>query len=226
MDAASQRERFLRGEGDAWFRRNRENLAVSEQENCPVLEMVSRISPYPSHVLEVGCANGWRLNQIMAAGAQECVGIDPSRAAIEEGKSAFPALQLHIGSAERLPQRSAGFDLIIFGFCLYLCDPIDHFQIVFEADKALANGGHLIVYDFDPPVPYRNAYSHADQIFSYKMDYARLFLVHPHYSLRGRHVFGHGGGGEVRPDNRVAVTWLAKNIRLAWPSNPWRDEVL
>lgn len=226
MTASSQKERFSAGEGDAWFRRNRESLQGPYQDNCPVLEMVSRINPYPSHVLEVGCANGWRLNRIMASGARESVGVDPSVAAINEGRRLFPALQLQIGTADRLPRHSQGFDLIIFGFCLYLCDPADHFHIIAEADQALADGGHLIIYDFDATVPYRNVYSHAEGLFSYKMDYTRLFLAHPHYSLRDRHIFAHGGEEDVLPDNRLAVSWLVRNIRLAWPPNPWRDEAL
>jgi ubiquinone/menaquinone biosynthesis C-methylase UbiE len=160
----------------------------------------------------------------MASGARECVGIDPSRAAIEDGKRSFPTLQLEIGTAERLPHHIQGFDLIIFGFCLYLCDPADHFRIVAEADRALVDGGHLVVYDFDPPAPYRNAYSHADGIYSYKMDYARLFLAHPHYSLRERLTFAHGGEHKILPDNRLAISWLVKNTRSAWPPNPWGDE--
>jgi len=224
MDAPSQKERFVAGEGDAWFRRNRKTLAGPHQDTCPVLELVSRINPCPSRVLEIGCANGWRLNRIMAFGARECAGVDPSKTAIDEGRRLFPALQLQIGTADRVPRHSRGFDLIIFGFCLYLCDPADHFQIVAEADQALADGGHLIVYDFDATVPYRNAYSHADGLYSYKMDYARLFLAHPHYSLRHRHTFAHVGEQDDLPDNRLVVSLLLKNTRLAWPPDPSRDE--
>jgi SAM-dependent methyltransferase len=214
-----QKERFAAGEGDAWFQRNRKSLS-SDQDKCPVLDMVLRINPYPSRVLEVGCANGWRLNKIMMCGARECVGIDPSQAAIDDGRRVFPALQLHIGTADRLPPDARGFNLIIFGFCLYLCDPADHFRIVAEADGALADGGHLVIYDFDPPTPYRNEYSHADGVYSYKMDYARLFLGHPHYFMRGRVTLAHGGAQQLLPDDRLAVSWLTKDMRAAWPSNP------
>lgn len=224
MSSSSQKEKFSITEGDAWFRRNRTIIADSTQKKCPVVELVSRIKPRPARVLEIGCSNGWRLNEILAAGVQECVGIDPSKTAIEDGKRSYPAITLELGTAERLPRHPQGFDLIIFGFCLYLCDPVDHFRIVAEADQALVDGGHLIIYDFDAPVPYRNAYSHAEGIYSYKMDYSRLFLAHPHYSLREQSVFAHGGEQQVLPNNRVAVKWLVKNTQLAWPLNPWRDE--
>jgi SAM-dependent methyltransferase len=221
MSAGLQRERFLAAEGDAWFRRNRQALSLPDRD-CPVLRMVAKIDPCPSRVLEIGCANGWRLNKILNCGAHECVGIDPSRAAIEDGGCAFPSLQLHVGTAERFPSDIGNFDLVIFGFCLYLCDPGDHFQIIAQADKALADRGHLIIYDFDPTMSYRNEYSHAPAMFSYKMDYPGLFLAHPHYSLRERHTFSHQGGDPL-PDNRVAVSLLAKDTRLAWPPNPLRD---
>jgi SAM-dependent methyltransferase len=223
MRASSQKDRFLAGEGDAWFRRNREALSVADGDDCPVLQLTSKIDPYPSRVLEIGCANGWRLNKMLAAGAQECVGIDPSRAAIEEGKRVFPALQLHVGTAERLPLATENFDLVIFGFCLYLCDPCDHFRIVAEADGALADRSHLIIYDFDAATPYRNEYSHATGVYSHKMDYSRLLLSHPHYSLRERRTLIHREGGEALPDNRLAVSLLEKNAQLAWPLSPFRD---
>ena len=223
MSASSQKDRFLAGEGDAWFRRNREALSAADGDDCPVLQLASKIDPYPSRVLEIGCANGWRLNKMLAAGARECAGIDPSRAAIEEGRRVFPALQLQVGTAERLPPAVENFDVVVFGFCLYLCDPCDHFRIVAEADRALADNGHLIIYDFDAATPYRNEYSHAAGVYSYKMDYSRLFLSHPHYSLRERRTLIHRGGGGALPDNRLAISLLAKNTRLAWPADPLRD---
>lgn len=223
MSASSQKELFLAGEGDAWFRRNREALSAADGDDCPVLRLASKIDPFPSRVLEIGCANGWRLNKMLAAGTRECVGIDPSRAAIEEGRRVFPALQLHVGTAERLPLATENFDLVIFGFCLYLCDPCDHFRIVAEADGALADRSHLIIYDFDAATPYRNEYSHATGVYSYKMDYSRLFLSHPHYSLRERRTLSHRGGGGALPNNKLAVSLLVKNARLAWPPNPFRD---
>jgi SAM-dependent methyltransferase len=218
-----QKDRFLAGEGDAWFRRNRDAIAGLGRD-CPVLKLITNVDPYPARVLEIGCANGWRLNEILQAGAQECVGLDPSRAAIEHGRRAFPALRLEVGTADRLPRTVQNYDLIIFGFCLYLCDPADHFEIVAQADRALADGGHLIIYDFDAASPYRNEYAHAPGMFSYKTDYARFFMAHPHYRLRDRRSFAHSAGEPATADNRVAISLLAKDMRSAWPPNPWRND--
>ena len=223
-EAPRQRDAFLKGEGDAWYRRN---LAASERSDRsrsdPILQLVEKMEHCPTTVLEIGCSDGWRLNELMRAGARECFGIDPSQAAIEAGKRQYPDLRLEVGTADRLPQLPGKLELIIFGFCLYLCDPIDHFRIVAEADGLLRDRGSLIIYDFDPPFPYRNEYAHASGLYSYKLDFTRLFLAHPHYSLRERRSSLHGPARPMYPDNRVAVARLEKNIAIAWPSKPWRD---
>jgi SAM-dependent methyltransferase len=220
----SQKARFLEGEADAYFARNKSVLAKDEAiaAQDPVLPVLERIKPFPRRVLEIGCANGWRLNRMMALGATEGHGIDPSREAIEGGARTYPALRLAVGTADALPFQEGAFDLVVFGFCLYLCDPVDHFAIAAEVDRVLANEGHLVIYDFDPPTPYRNPYAHQPGLFSYKMDFSRLFLAHPHYQISEKRVEAHGGVGSLNPDNRVAVTRLTKSVTAAWPMNPWK----
>ncbi|MFZ0260417.1 MAG: hypothetical protein WAL36_10665 [Pseudolabrys sp.] len=39
-------------------------------------------------------------------------------------------------------------DLLIYGWCLYLCDREDLFKIVTEGDRILKDSGYLVVYDF------------------------------------------------------------------------------
>lgn len=221
-----QKQQFLAGEGDAYFARNQSVLTLADAiaNTDPVLPVLAGIKPFPKRVLEIGCANGWRLNQIRAFGAEHCQGIDPSHDAVECGKRAYSAIDLRVGTADLLPFPNASFDLLVFGFCLYLCDPDDHFRIVCEADRVLANEGHLVIFDFDPPAPYRNVYAHLQDVFSYKMDFSRLFLAHPHYLLREKRVGPHGCTGLVGPDDRVAVTWLAKTVASAWPISPWQHE--
>ena len=57
-------------------------------------------------VLEVGCANGWRLNSLKHTptwSKTSFVGIDPSKEAIESGSKEFPDIQLLQGVADALP---------------------------------------------------------------------------------------------------------------------------
>ena len=219
----SQKSEFLRTEGDAFFQRNQQSLLPDGQlaATDPLLALLSTWSPFPARVLEIGCANGWRLDRVRALGAVKLHGVDPGAGAVAAGRRAYPDLDLQVGTADQLPFPDASFDLVIFGFCLYLCDPSDYFRIVAEADRVLACSGQLCVLDFDPPFPYRNPYAHKPGLYSYKMDFGRLFLGHPHYQLREKRVCGHGGGTGMNPDDRIAVTWLTKNGPEAWPVSPW-----
>jgi SAM-dependent methyltransferase len=222
----NQKTKFLAGEGDAYFARNKSVLENGEDEVAvdPVLPILRGLHPFPERVLEIGCANGWRLNRMLKLGAKLCHGIDPSGDAIKAGMSAFPSLHLAVGSADTLPFADAAFDLVVFGFCLYLCDPTDHMRIVAEADRVLADQGHLVTFDFNPPAPYRNSYAHSPGLFSYKMDFSRLFLAHPHYQILEKKISAHNGIGKTSPDNRVAVSLLTKDLLSAWPVNPWDVE--
>jgi ubiquinone/menaquinone biosynthesis C-methylase UbiE len=218
----TQKDRFLSGEGDAYYARNAAALSAAEiaARHDPVLDLLRRMSSKPSRVLEVGCANGWRLTLLRQLGAVECCGVDPSSAAIEDGSIRDPELHLQVGTADRLPFPDRSFDMLIFGFCLYLCDPHDHFRIVAEADRVLMSPGSLIIFDFDPPLPYRNTYTHVKGVYSYKMDFADLFTSHPAYRTLAKFSEGHGGAAQT-PDNSVAATLIRKDSDSAWPNNPW-----
>jgi len=221
----TQRETFLAREGDEYYRRNRERLTdvASLAEYDLVLRGVKSIGLQPRAILEIGCSNGWRLEAFRREFAASCVGIDPSREAISEGRSLFPALQLSTGTADSLPFADAAFDLVILGFCLYLCDRRDLFRIAYEVDRVLADPGYLAILDFHPPFPYRNEYHHHPGIYTYKWDYAKIFLGNPAYSLIWMNVFGHRDPADIRdPDERVSVSILYKNVDLAYPKNPFR----
>lgn len=219
-----QKAEFLSGEGDAFFRRNRQALTQGEQmaQADPLLALLAGWPALPGRVLEIGCANGWRLHRLREIGATHLHGIDPGATAIAEGRAAYPDLNLNVGTADKLTYPDGSFDLVIFGFCLSWCDPADHFRIVAEADRVLCDQGQLCVLDFDPPFPYRNPYTHRAGLSSYKLDYSRLFLAHPHYHLREKRMTAHGGSTSNNPDDRIAVTWLTKDLQRAWPSNPWK----
>ena len=65
----------------------------------------------PHGVLEIGCSNGWRLEAIREKYGCDCLGIDPA-------DSQFP--YIFKGTADSLPYPDNQFDLVIYGFCLYL----------------------------------------------------------------------------------------------------------
>jgi ubiquinone/menaquinone biosynthesis C-methylase UbiE len=171
-------------------------------------------------ILEIGCSNGSRLELIKEKLIEaECFGIDPSVEAIEVGKK-NNSLNLQVGTADCLPFADDFFDIILFGFSLYLCDRNDLFKIAYEADRCLCDNGHLIIKDFQPPFPYMNRYKHFEGISSYKLDYSRMFSWNPVYTEIFNVVFTHQECIPVKiPDERVGVKILLKNSKYAYPNN-------
>ncbi|MCF8495327.1 MAG: class I SAM-dependent methyltransferase [Alphaproteobacteria bacterium] len=217
----SQKTIFLNGEGDGWNARNRivgDRLA-DKRKTDPVLQVLNETENPPARVLEIGAGNGWRLSILKERwpGA-EFFGLDPSAQAVAEAQQ---GLHLQQGTAEDLPFEDKSFDLVIFGFCLYLCDRADLFKIAAEADRILRENGQLLIYDFHADPAYRNPYTHAEGLYSYKMDYSTLFSWNPAYRLIEKHVILHPGCTDETPDNRVSVSVLHKDTALGWPDNPY-----
>jgi SAM-dependent methyltransferase len=204
----NQREVFLDREGDSYFERNVKKLdekhaeVLLHPERDPVLKELVRLRP--KRILEVGCANGWRLDAAYQLWGADCIGIDPSAAAVSDGIARFPHLNLAGGTADQLP--CVRVDCVVFGFCLYLCDTSDLFHIAAEADRILNRHGYLVIYDFYPPAPHSNPYAHRQGLFSRKMDYSKLWSWHPSYMQ-----FSHSLCGESPdPYDPEAVTVLRK----------------
>jgi len=216
-----QKDVFLSSEGDAWYRRNKSYFASLNESNDSVVDFMLQQKISVKSVLEVGCADGRRLNIINKLNGADCNGIDVSSEAIDDGTIKYPKIKLNVGSADNLAFADGSFDLIIFGFCLYLCDRDDLFKIAAEADRVLKNKGVIIIKDFHPPFPYKNNYSHCDNIYSYKMDYSRLFTWNPAYTLFATQILAHdGSSNRASIDERISLTLLAKDLSSAYPTAP------
>lgn len=213
-----QKDVFLADEADQWFERNK--LALSPDRSDNVVEAISAAGIRPRSVLEIGCANGWRLNRLHQLFGAACVGVDPSSKAITQGIETFPGLDLRVGSADELPGDAGEYDLVIFGFCFYLIDPILHFRCVAEADRVLLDNGFLVISDFLAPIPYHNVYSHREGVRSFKLDFSRYFLAHPAYNLIYR-ALDQGKSDLHNPDRREGVDILVKCLSTAFPFNPF-----
>lgn len=197
-----QSQIFLDGESAAWLERNQGKLGHKDD---PVLLTMEKYQLKPKRVLEIGCANGWRLDILQRAWGCDVSGIDPQ---LDTSFGGY----IFQGTADDLDIIRTSFDAVIYGWCLYLTDPEDYFMIVTEGDRVLKDGGFLIIYDFFTDYPYKNKYKHKDGLFTHKMDFSKLWLGHPAYSLYGRDVFG-------EDDNQTAVTILKKNMKTAFLVN-------
>jgi ubiquinone/menaquinone biosynthesis C-methylase UbiE len=215
MKNSTQRTAFLNGEGDAWFNRNAHyKLDQFDHVDKEILQHI----PLGSNILEIGCADGRRLARIqkVVGTGSRLVGIDPSSAAVTQGLTTFQDLDLRIGTADDLPQ-SEFFEIVILGFCLYLCDRGLLSKIVSEVDRVLKDDGTLIITDFDPPHPRTRQYRHHEGLWSYKMDYSSLFTAYPHFNQSSKKSMSHQGGDwEISEGERIAVWVLKKHISIGY----------
>ncbi len=206
-EITKQKIAFMDGEGDAWYERNKQHIddILTGKKSDPVVEAIKLLEIVPKSVLEVGCSNGYRLNILHDLFECRCEGIDPSFVAVDDSQGRRFPVTINVGTADNLCFGNAEFDMVIFGFCLYLCDREDLFKICYEADRVLKPGGRIVIYDFYSKREYSNEYRHLPGVRSFKMDYKELFLVNPFYSLEFFRRYGDA------PDDWTAVNVLRKS---------------
>jgi SAM-dependent methyltransferase len=209
----TQKRVFLESEGDAWFRRNEAALTdPARAAKDPLLaELETLPIPTPAQLLEIGCSDGWRLQRLRQDGKFICHGIEPSTQAVEKAQAT--GLDVRQGTADALPFKNAAFDVVVFGFCLYLCDREDLFRIAEEADRVLKSPGWLLIHDFYSETPRSGEYHHRPGVRSYKMPYRRMFDWHPGYAVLSERIRHHVTGAPTDdPDQQVATTVLQKRM--------------
>lgn len=206
MSMGKQSDAFIASEGQFWSTRNNYQLSKLNPEDDPIARMIEDADLKPERIFEIGCGNGWRLEHLKKKYGCLTNGIDPylapgSRAGIERG----------IASDLRFYE-DGEFDLVIYGFCLYLCDREDLFRIVMEGDRVLEDGGHIIIHDFMPLRPHSRPYKHQPGLMSYKMNYANLWLGNPAYT--STRVLAKVATSD---DEAEMTVMLKKDMKGAWP---------
>ena len=188
------------------------------QEFSDIDWLMQELTPFREKigsVAEIGCSSGYKLARICELIDAKGSGLDPSKLAVAEGNRKFgdERIQLHAGSASKLPFASQSFDLVYFGFCLYLLDRQDLLSAVAEADRVLKSGGFLAITDFDAIHRHKRPYHHKDGVFSYKQDYSQLFTASGMYFLVSKNSFSHHGASfDPDGDERVSTTLLFKEM--------------
>ena len=213
----TQKKIFLESEADSYFNRNMitgDRLEKNRLQD-PLIKVLTSTNILPTKILEIGASNGWRLALLKKHWPDgDFTGLDPSKEAI---KNSFNGLKMYEGTAENLPFGNNSFDLVIFGFCLYLCDRQDLFRIASEADRVLQDNGHMVIFDFHVDKPYKNPYSHLNNIYSYKMNNGLLFSWSPAYKLVNEKTMPHPDKKDNSMDNRIGVSLFHKNLDAGWP---------
>jgi len=214
-----QKNIFLESEADAWFERN--HAAVSSKDyssndslTSAIVGLIGDASLDVSRaikVLEVGCGEGRRLEWLAKNTGIEVYGIEPSQKAVDLAISR--GVQVKRSTADEILFEDATFDIVIFGFCLYLCDRKDLFRIAKEADRVLKDNAWLVMQDFYSKAPIETDYHHLLGLKSYKMDYKTLFDWHPSYSCYSHQVHHHGSTKFTDdPSEWVATSVLRKSV--------------
>lgn len=211
----NQSKIFLESEGNNWFERNK--LTVNSKMSHHGIEIIKRtLAPYKkniNNILEIGCSNGAKLEDLCKFFSATGSGIDPSAAAIKNGNATLAThnIQLQVSTASNLSYKDSTFDLVYFGFCLYLTDRNELFKAVAEADRVLKNGGFLAMLDFDPAQRHKRAYHHKAGLFSYKTSYADFFMAGGHYYLVAKESFSHSENYfTIDSNERVSMCILYK----------------
>jgi SAM-dependent methyltransferase len=210
-----QRQIFLDVEGDRWYQRNYQSSAEAKEywhAQDPLGALLSQL-PLPNggdvSVLEVGCGQGLRLLRLQEEFGWRVAGVDPSSDAVAEVVSA--GLKAHIATADSLHVADASVDLLIYGFCLYLCDRSDLFKIVAEAHRVLKPESWLAILDFWSPHQTVNAYHHCPGIFSFKDNLPAMFSWHPSYVVTDHQLRHHTTGAYTDdPQEWIAATILRR----------------
>ncbi len=210
-----QKNIFLSSEGDSWFSRNAQFFANKKKEDDLIYQLLQRLNIDPNQnpsLLEVGCSNGYKMDWFKTLGF-ESYGIDPSRLAIEDGVQ--KGRNLSVSTADNLPYKNENFNVVILGFCLYLCDRNDLFKIAFEIDRVLKKNSYLIIHDFFNKGQKVNNYHHKDGVKSYKMDNSKMFSWHPFYTVFFHEVSDYHEIGRPFTDEEdkfVSITILRKSV--------------
>ena len=207
-----QRDIFLSGEGDAWFNRNKVDASLMDSQPdllYPLLCDLPLEDGLNSSVVEVGCGQGLRLKGLANKRGWKIMGLDPSVEAVSAACQL--GVDAQVGTAEKLPYPSHSIDLLIYGFCLYLCDRDDLFQISSEAHRVLKPAGWLAILDFWSPHQRSNVYHHRDGILSHKMNLPEMFSWHPSYVITDHRLRHHSLQVHTDdPDEWVAATLIRR----------------
>jgi ubiquinone/menaquinone biosynthesis C-methylase UbiE len=164
-------------------RRNRDGrIEIASKKNL-VFKIISKNKIIPKKVLEIGSSTGYLLEGLRANYNCQCYGIDTSKTAISEGKKLFKNINHTHGMFENSKLKDSKYDLIIFGFFLFMLPPSKVLNLFSKIDLCLKNRGHIVINDF-----YNKSnsfkikdYKHEKKLKVYRWDYKKVFLSLPYY---------------------------------------------
>ncbi|MFY9985991.1 MAG: methyltransferase domain-containing protein [Chthoniobacterales bacterium] len=203
---------FSEGEGDAWFKRNREPY---DPELDPVFSGLVSQAIEPRDILEIGASRGDRLDALHTHYHANVTAVDPSAVAMADGRKTFPYIQFFAATASSLPLPSQTFDLVIASFVFHWIDRKSLLLSAAEIDRVLKPEGHLLIGDFAPFSPNKVRYHHRldVEMYTYKQDYSGLFLATAGYVTIAQQILDHQSlkcVPNIPEHERFSITLLRK----------------
>ena len=203
---------FLEFEGDNWYERNKETLKADG--DFPIL-LMELYNVKPNRVLEVGASNGYRLAKIHEKRGCEVYAVEPSENAINECKANHPFIRFQRATAETMVYDRNFFDLVIVHSVFHWIGRETLLASIANIDKVLKWGEYLIIGDFQVPFPIKRRYHHIKDraVFTYKIDYKKIFLSTGFYKEIATLSLNHDTKlmtGETSIENYFSVSLLRK----------------
>lgn len=207
-----QSDIFTSFEGDQWFQRN--IAAIENQKNFRDVEFLidffKRNSLSGIRILEIGCSGGKKLDMIGKSIQAELYGIEPSQLAVNYCRKNYEHINIIQGTADNIPWESGYFDVIIFGFCLYVLDRELLDKASSEANRLLKKNGFLVINDFDPGCIIEKKYHHVEGMKTFKDDYSNIFKS-MNYFLVEKTSYNHSSAAFTSDiDERLSIQILVK----------------
>ena len=220
-DKFSQKKEFLNGEGDSWHKRNLINCEKDYDNWAKLDPLLPFLLEIPceenlnTKVIEIGMGQGLRLNELKKIKSWKTFGIDPSQKAVEFAK--LKGIDAQVGTADKIPLGDKTIDILIYGFCLYLCDMDDLFVISSEANRVLKDDAWVAILDFWSPHFSSNEYHHAPSLKSFKIDRTKMFTWHPFFKLYNHKILSHIDNKYIDDKNEwISISLIRKktNFRI------------
>ena len=155
-----------------------------------ILNLIKINSIQAKNILEIGCANGNRLNQYSKlCNSKKSYGIDLSKIAILDGKRRYKNLKLFNISSIEIEKIKVNFDLIICGFFLYHLDRELIFKQFDLIHNKLSKNGLLLIWDFDPLFKHSNEEFNSKKLTIFKMSYDNFLIESGLFEIVYKHKY-------------------------------------
>jgi len=203
-----------------YFFRNKNKLLNSQGYTKELLLLLDISKIEPKAVLEIGCMDGYKLNEINKFYNKAKIkyfGIDLSDKAIEYGKSKFKDIKLLKRSSLDINKFNFKFDLIVCDF-LYLLDREHIFKQFDLIYNLLSNKGNLIISDFDPSFPHYNYDKRNKKLNSFKVDYKPFLVGSGLFKLNILHKWKEKNNKFLSNDVSISI-YEKINFHKEYPSN-------